>query len=182
MDGRDESVAAPGRVSMKRGESAASPSADRICAMQKLRPRSKSTNVPSFQTCCRSIVAGDDLARMSDEDGQHARRLRLQANRHALAAEQTRGGIELEQAEPHSSVHVLTIALPYAAPSARACVAPPERAKIRGVSSISCPRHSPIRKAGCRVRPRLVRPPGGSTPGPSGAVQLPRRPRRRPTV
>ena len=117
MDGRDESVAAPGQgldETRRIGGIAQRRSDLRDAKVEAAFEVDERAVVPDLLP---QIVAGDDLARMSEEDGQNARRLRLQANRHALAAEQTRGGIELEKAEPHSSVHVLTIALPYAAPS-----------------------------------------------------------------
>jgi len=68
----------------------------------------------------------DDLAGVLHEDRQHARGLRLKANRCAFAGELAGGGIELEKTEDNPIVHLFTIA-----PSA--CVAWEERAKMRSV-------------------------------------------------
>ena len=68
--------------------------------MQKLRPRSKSTNVPSGQICRRRASRVTTACGCATSSESTRGRLRLQPYRDAFTTEIARGGVELEQAEP----------------------------------------------------------------------------------
>ncbi len=65
--------------------------------MQKLRPRSKSTNVSRPQIYLSpELPAQDHFSGMGQQQREHARRLRRQFNDLALAAELAAAEVEIE--------------------------------------------------------------------------------------
>ena len=105
---------------MKRGASAVSPNASRICRIQKFRPCSKSTNVSSHQMRSRISVARHDFSAAANQQFENPERLRRQLDAVTVSSQLAATGIKLEYVETkdrsqvHSSkTHVALMARPW---------------------------------------------------------------------